>query len=163
MKFKFLLIILLSSSSFLSSAWTSETKHKSTQTPSELVSEYFELKDLKLLDKHIPRDCRPQHGSCFRTACETVDRFECDDQDEMDILRRACRGSWGDGCIKQSLKFLDRLEYDDLEEMETLVNSCRGVYDTECINYTCQRMGAFDCDDLDEIVDVNLRCSGSRY
>lgn len=147
---------------FLNPAIAQNTNPENAKTPAEVVDEYFELKELGVLDKHIPRDCRPQLGSCFRTACETVDRFECDDQDEMDRLRRACRGSWGDDCLKTSFRFLGQFEYDDIEEMEALAHSCRGVYDTECISYTCERMGRFACDDLDEIVEVNQRCSGGR-
>ena len=163
MKLKLLLITLISFSSFFIKVWAQEVEQQNIPSTSEVVNEYFELKEMGFLDKHIPRDCRPQSGSCFRTACDTVDTFECDDQDEMDTLRRACRGNWGDGCIKLSVKFLDVFEYDDLEDMETLANSCRGVYDLECVNYSCRRMEPFGCDDLEEIVDVNLGCSGSRY
>lgn len=157
------LIFVLSFFGFLTQGFAQNTNPQSTKTAAEVVNDYFELKELGLLNKHIPRNCRPQLGSCFRTACETVDRFECDDQNEMDRLRRACRGSWGDDCLKTSFRYLGKFEYDDIEEMEVLANSCRGVYDTECISYTCDRMGSFDCDDLEEIVEVNQRCSGGRY
>lgn len=150
---------------FFSATGLSQTPQTKDQAPSvfEAVEEYFELKQLDLIgDKHFPPHCQPRSASCFRTACETVDRFECDDQDEMNTLRRACRGSWDDSCLVASIGFLGSFEYDDLEEMAQLANSCRGVYDTECISYTCERLGSFGCDDLDEVAQVNRGCSGAR-
>ena len=124
-----------------------------------IVDDFYALKTLKLVsEKH---DCYPQGNGCFKTACETVGTFECDDQDEMNQLRKACRGVWGDSCLNTSFKYLRKFEYDDNEEMVQLVNSCRGVYDTQCVDYTCGRLGRFDCDDLDEIRNINMTCAGN--
>ena len=59
---------------------------QSSETVKSVVDDFYMLKTLKLVgDKH---DCYPQGQSCFRTACSTVGVFECDDQDEMNLLRR---------------------------------------------------------------------------
>lgn len=161
MKYSSVVSLILAFFSFQAYALAQSSSVQEFPSSKELVEKYYELKELGLHSpKHFPPHCRPQRGSCFRTACETVDQFECDDQHEMDTLRRACRGNWGDACLKTSVSFLDRFEYDDLEEMAELADSCRGISDTECIRYTCERMGSFACDDLDEIKEVNRRCSG---
>lgn len=150
---KSLLITIL----FLGLSLTAQA-NQSSQV-SKIVDDYYAMKTLKLVgQKH---DCYPQGQSCFRTACETVGVFECDDQDEMNQLRKACRGVWGDSCLKTGFKYLGKFEYDDNDEMVLLVNSCRGVYDVGCIEYTCDRLGRFDCDDLEEIRNVNLTCAGN--
>jgi len=133
---------------------------KDYRSAAEIVDEYYALQELNLIDKH---PCRPQGQSCFRTACESVGTFECDDQREMDTLRRACRGVWGSECLRISMKYLGNFEYDDIEEMSQLARSCRGVYETDCISYTCDRLGTFGCDDLEEIVSVNRTCAGYPY
>lgn len=123
-----------------------------------VVDDYYFLKTIKMIeDKHDT--CYPT-SSCFRTACDSLRTFECDDQDEMDALRRACRGVWGGDCITQSKKFLRQFEYDDNDEMVQIVNSCRGLYDLQCVAYSCQRLGTFGCDDRDEIIRVNRTCAG---
>lgn len=133
----------------------------SQENISQVVDQYYELAEMFLYDQKNPsRDCRDDRGSCFVTACQNVRRFDCDDEDEMGVLRRACRGSWGDSCLKISMTFLDRFEYDDNEEMAALANSCRGLYDNECISFTCAKLGRFECDDLEEIIAVNTECSG---
>ena len=123
----------------------------------DIVDDFYALKELNLMDKH---PCRPNGNGCFRTACENVGAFECDEEEEMNTLRRACRGVWGDQCLVTSMRYLGKFEYDDVEEMSQLASSCRGVYDTECITYTCNRLGNFGCDDLEEIVSVNRTCAG---
>jgi hypothetical protein len=133
--------------------------NNSNQNINQIVDEFYTLKTLKLVgEKH---DCYPQGQSCFRTACSSVGTFECDDQDEMNILRRACRGVWGDNCLKTGMKYLGKFEYDDNDEMVTLVNSCRGVYDVECVSFSCNRLGRFGCDDIEEITAVNRACAGN--
>lgn len=137
--------------------------HASSQTDFNLqqtVDQYYNLVELLQFEERPPRSCLPDAGSCFRSACETLGRFECDDQVEMDAIRRACRGNWDDSCLKASISHLDRFEYDDNEEMVQLINSCRGVYDTECINFSCERMGRFACDQLEEIITLNRACAG---
>lgn len=123
-----------------------------------IVDDFYALKTLGLVgQKH---DCYPT-SSCFKTACDAVGTFECDDQNEMDALRRACRGVWGGDCVTQSMRFLGRFEYDDNNEMVQVVNSCRGLYDLACVTYTCNRLGTFGCDDREEIIRVNQTCSGN--
>ena len=140
-------------------AFANSVNTQSDQSLASIVDDFNALKTLKLVgEKH---NCNPQGQSCFRTACSTVGIFECDDLDEMNLLRRACRGVWGDSCIKISFNFLHRFEYDDNDEMVTLVNSCRGVYDTNCISYSCQRIGRFGCDDIEEITAINQACAGN--
>lgn len=155
--FSFAVMALMPSFSFASDVEMIVSKKVIEQT----VERYYDLAEFMENDeKNPPRYCLPDNGSCFVTACQSVDRFECDDQDEMNNLRRACRGNWGDTCLKVSISFLDRFEYDDNEEMAQVANSCRGVYDHECIRFTCDRVGRFGCDDLEEIVAVNAACSG---
>lgn len=120
--------------------------------PESLAKEYYQSK----IQDNDP--CRPT-GSCFQTACETVGRFECDDFNEQQTLRNACKGVYGNGCLLESFKFLGKFEYDDLEEMARLVTSCRGVFDIQCVNYSCTRLGRFGCDELEEIARVNQACS----
>lgn len=151
------ILIILSLFASMSFAQEASQSHSNVQ---ETVNQYYELVDFLKFEETPPRNCLPDTGSCFRTACETLSRFECDDQSEMDAIRRACRGNWGDSCIKASIVHLDRFEYDDNQEMVQLAHSCRGVYDTECINFSCQRMGRFACDDLEEIIVVNRACAG---
>jgi len=124
----------------------------------QIVDEFFALQELNFMDKH---PCRPVGQSCFRTACESVGTFECDENDEMDRLRRACRGVWGSECINISKKYLNRFEYDNNREMVQLVNSCRGVIAPDCISYTCDKLGSFGCDNLSEIIYVNKVCAGN--
>jgi hypothetical protein len=148
-----ILLVALATFSFSSFASTNGKR------VSEVVDEFYMLKALNLTgEKH---DCYPQGQSCFRTACNSVGVFECDDVDEMNILRRACRGVWGDTCIKTAFNYLRKFEYDDNEEMVTLVNSCRGVYDTACITFSCNRLGTFGCDDIEEVAAVNQACAGN--
>jgi hypothetical protein len=130
----------------------------SSESVQTIVDDYYFLKTInKVEDKHDT--CYPT-SSCFKTACDSVGRFECDDQNEMDALRTACRGVWGGDCITQSKKFLHQFEYDNNEEMVDIVNSCRGLYDLQCVAYTCQRLGTFGCDDREEIIRVNRTCAG---
>jgi len=125
-----------------------------------IVDQYYLIKELRIdQDPRDPCQCRPS-TSCFRTACESMGNYECDDSDEQNNIRRACRGVWGGGCISQSVGLLHKFEYDDNDEMVQLVNSCRGVYDLECVSYSCRRMGNFGCDDLEEVIEVNRACAG---
>ncbi len=122
-----------------------------------IVDDYYSFQKLIKGEKH--NRCTPK-GSCFKTACDSVGTFECNDQDEMDQLRRACRGVWGADCITASMSFLHSFEYDDIEEMSQLVESCRGLYETDCITYSCDKLNPFGCDDLEEIIKVNRACAG---
>ena len=59
----------------------------SAESIQSVVDDYYFLKTIKMIeDKHD--NCYPT-SSCFRTACDSLRTFECDDQDEMDALRRA--------------------------------------------------------------------------
>jgi hypothetical protein len=130
-----------------------------TQSIQGIIDDFYTLKLLNL--EGTKHDCYPQGQSCFKTACSSVGTFECDDQNEMNLIRKACRGVWGDTCLKTAFNYLHQFEYDDTDEMVTLVNSCRGVYDTDCISFTCKRLGTFGCDDIDEITAVNRACAGN--
>jgi hypothetical protein len=150
-----LFILLTALTTFCFSAYADNRNEKINS----IVDEFYMLKTLKLVgQKH---DCYPQGQSCFKTACTSVRVYECDDQNEMNLLRRACRGVWGDSCIKTAFNYLHQFEYDDNEEMVTLVNSCRGVYDNACITFTCNRLRPFGCDDLEEVTAVNQACAGN--
>ncbi|MCO4793832.1 MAG: hypothetical protein KC493_08975 [Bacteriovoracaceae bacterium] len=123
-----------------------------------IVDDYYTLKLMKVVgQKHDT--CYPT-SSCFKVACDSVGTFECDDEDEMNVLRKACRGVWGGDCITKSKKYLGQFEYDDNEEMAEVVNSCRGLYDLQCVDYTCNRLGRFGCDDREEITRINRTCAG---
>jgi len=122
-----------------------------------IVNDFYAFENV--LNKKRDNRCRPK-GSCFRKACDSVGNFECDDQDEIDQIKRSCRGVWGSECLTTAMSFLHRFEYDSLEEMTELASSCRGVYDTSCVKYTCKRLKPFGCDDLEEIVKVNRSCAG---
>jgi hypothetical protein len=118
--------------------------------------QYFQMKNSDA--KNPPPNCRPT-SSCFKVACDLLGQFECDDIQEQNQIRNACRGVWGGDCISNATNLLHKFEYDDLEEMVQLVQSCSGVFDLECVNYSCQRMGRFGCDDLEEVVQVNRSCA----
>lgn len=152
-------VLTLFAALFLSSqVFAVQTQSMEKKSIDEIVDDYYAMKSLNLAgQKH---DCYPQGASCFKTACENVGTFECDDQAEMNTLRKACRGVWGDACLKYAFTKLRKFEYDDNDEMALLANSCRGLYDFECVRYTCDRMGPFDCDDLEEIRQINMTCSG---
>lgn len=124
-----------------------------------IVDDYYFQKSIEE-NFRPPRHCTP-NSSCFQTACDSMDNYECDDIDEQDNIRRACRGVWGGDCISNAKQFLHRFEYDRNEEMVQLVNSCRGVYDIACVSYSCNQLGRFGCDDLEEITRVNAACSGN--
>jgi|GEM_PF-2952191 len=128
----------------------------------KIVKQYYSEAKLSraLTIKYDP--CTPPRTSCFRTACDLVDRFECDEMSEQNNIRNACSGVWGGECITNATQFLGKFEYDENEEMTQLVGSCRGVYDLECVRYSCTRLGRFGCDDLEEIIQVNSTC-GYRH
>lgn len=141
---------------------------KQVPTPNlnQIFEEYFQLTKFQSIEnKHLTRAdrdrCRPPSGrGCFKTACSNLGAFECDDDNEIDQLLRACRGNYDGDCITKSITFMHKFEYDDLEEMVTLANSCRGVFDLECVDFMCERLGSFGCDDLEEIASVNKKCAG---
>lgn len=107
--------------------------------------------------KDTQRDCRPL-GDCFKTACDSLGAFECDDLSEIQQVKNACRRVRGDECLKTSMKYLSVIDYNDLEEMVELAKSCEGYVTSECITYTCDKLGSISCNDLDEIVAVNRSC-----
>ena len=75
--------------------------------------------------KQTPVDpCTPR-TSCFKTACDLIDRFECDDMSEQENIRNACRGV-GRRVRHRGIPTPGRFEFDDNEEMVQLVTSCRG-------------------------------------
>ena len=127
-------------------------------TAKKTVDQFYKKQDFNR-SKHFPPQCRPQ-GSCLETACDNLGTFECDDSDEIQQVRRTCRGIYGDTCLRKSFRYLSRIDYNDLEEMLQLVNSCRGVYDFECLDFTCDRLGNINCNDLEEIVEINQQCGG---
>jgi len=128
---------------------------------SVIAKEYFVMKSVKV-DTNPPRGCRPA-SSCFKVACDLMDKFECDDQNEQANIQHACRAVWGGECITNATQILHRFEYDSNEEMTQLVLSCRGVYDLDCVNYSCQRLGKFGCDTLEELVQVNAACASAEF
>ena len=134
---------------------------------SSLVNDYFELSDVESMismdNKHDPDECRypiPGRKACVRFACDQVGTFECDDQDEIAAMMKACRGNFGDACLRKSVSYLHKFEYDDTEEMTQLARSCKGLFEVDCIEYVCDKLGTFGCDDLEEIVQVNRQCAG---
>ncbi len=124
----------------------------------DLAHDYYRFQKAK----QTPVDpCTPR-TSCFKTACDLIDRFECDDMSEQENIRNACRGVWGGECVTVASQLLGRFEFDDNEEMVQLVTSCRGVYDLECVRYSCGRLGRMGCDDLEEVLQVNRSCASAH-
>jgi hypothetical protein len=122
-----------------------------------IADDYFSFQAL-LEDNNRDR-CRPK-GSCFKIACDSVGRFECDEEDEIQNIQRACRGVRGESCIVNAMSFLHKFEYDENNEMVQLAASCKGYYDYECVRYSCDKLKPFGCDELQEIINVHRACMG---
>jgi hypothetical protein len=127
----------------------------------QIVDQYYAQKSFTKSTKHECEPPRDREG-CFKLACNNVDRFECDDMDEIGNITRACRGIWNTKCMSFTMSKIHKFDYDRNEEMVNLINTCKGVYDMDCAEYVCQKLGKFSCDDLEELADVYKTCIGQR-
>ena len=134
-----------------------------TEYMNQIVKEYKKLnssnKSSTVLKRRRPPVPVPTPGSCLKTACSKLSKYDCDDDNELSRMARACSGNFGDACLKNSFKYLRRYEVRDLEDMIRLARSCTWVMDLECVNFTCERLRARECDELEEIRKINMQCA----
>lgn len=131
----------------------------STQKVTDLVESYY-LNSPLLAE--MPKPDQPHCSSqdprgCIDAVCGRVNRFECDDRDELTEVAGACRNVRAE-CVNNICSRVNRFQCDTRNEVVQVATACRGVVHTSCIDYVCSKLSHFDCDEVSELTEIARRC-----
>ena len=101
---------------------------------------------------------RPASRACIEYVCGKLGSFECDSQEEIARVARACAGGVDVSCVDNLCSRVSGFTCE--REILRFTNSCKFRATSACIDAACTRMGRSNCDDANEVTQVAAACAG---
>lgn len=152
-----LLVVLLTSFNLFASEKINSKEVSLEQRISQAVAQY---KEFLGEDKEV---CAvPEPTMCIQYVCNTLGSFQCDTNQELLEVTKACYGNYGYDCIKAGCSKVNGFDCMNRQKLLNLTVACKGNPNGNCVNYVCNQLGAFGCDTLEEIYPIAKACGSGQ-